>query len=283
MRLLLFTLIVLNVSSSKLKTASSSSASTCSANLDAKDPNLSEISFDIGYGQEHFEVYIQPNLTSMTRSSTPVQAKTPRFNGLAAKFFNMSPDTVMLYWDPMTGREPTLISRLTPFYTAGTASFPGHNFLVTPVNYNFASNRKVLQRFVVSEGISNYYYDPLNNPNDTEETNLNLATLTLKQYEMYEKMKRTQNFNIEYKKVTGREYLSHFPRQKPAHFMWPADYFGQSHWVTSPEVHFLQLPEPKDLHSITTYGKKRIVKDSEVCIERSVCTAFTYELLSDPL
>jgi hypothetical protein len=232
--------------------------------MDEKDPNLHEISFDIGYGTEHFEVYIQPNVTSMMRSSQPVTAKKPAFNGLAAKFFNMSPETVMLYWDPMTGQAPSLIAKLQPFFTTGTASFPGHNFLITKPDYNHASNRQILQRILVTQGVSNYYYDPLENAMDPDQTKLNLATLTYKQYEMYEKMKRTQLFNLKYKEVTGREYLSHYPRQKPQHYMWRADYFGQTHWVTSPEVHFRQLPPAQDLKSINTYGTRRILKDEEV-------------------
>jgi hypothetical protein len=78
---------------------SSASASTVLSSImeEKKDPNLQEVSFDLGYGPEYFEVYIDTDIKTMSQGKydTVIQ---PKMNGHAVKFFNMSPQFVQLYW-----------------------------------------------------------------------------------------------------------------------------------------------------------------------------------------
>jgi len=62
-----------------------------------KDPNLQEMTFDLGYGAEFFEAYMDPDIKTMSRGKHDTIIN-PKFNGHAAKFFNMSPQTVRYYW-----------------------------------------------------------------------------------------------------------------------------------------------------------------------------------------
>ena len=70
-------------------------------------------------------------------------------------------------------------------------------------------------------------------------------------------------FNDQYLATTGRSYLANYLRQPPIHFMWPADYFGQEHWVTSRETHFVEMPPKEKLERIRTWGKKRRLEDDK--------------------
>jgi prolyl 4-hydroxylase len=72
----------------------------------------------------------------------------------------------------------------------------------------------------------------------------------------YWKWRKTLLFDKWYRAFTGRSYLAMFPRRQPMHFMWPAQYFQQQHWVSTRETHFQSfLPEwlnttvPLELHS----------------------------------
>merc|ERR1712071_204217 len=45
------------------------------------------------------------------------------------------------------------------------------------------------------------------------------------------------------------------PRDPPTHFMWKADYFGQTHEVTTKETHFLSLPPKPMLKKVSSTGE----------------------------
>ncbi len=62
-----------------------------------KDPNLKEITFDLGYGEEFFEVFTEPSIASMTQGNI-TEVRPVAFSGHGVKFINMSPETVHLYW-----------------------------------------------------------------------------------------------------------------------------------------------------------------------------------------
>ncbi len=64
---------------------------------DEKDPNLKEMSFDIGFGTEYFEAFMEPDIQTISNGKHD-QVKTPEFTGHAVKFFNMSPNEVELFW-----------------------------------------------------------------------------------------------------------------------------------------------------------------------------------------
>lgn len=62
----------------------------------------------------------------------------------------------------------------------------------------------------------------------------------------YDILQKTIAFNRVYYNVTGRTYLSTYGRKPPIHHMWPADYFGQMHTVTSRWGHALSVPVSTD-------------------------------------
>lgn len=116
----------------------------------------------------------------------------------------------------------------------------------------------------VVSGQNNYYYDPINVPMSEERTLENLQKLSTEEYVKYEIMKRNQKFSEKYKEFTGRDYLNMYPRPKPLHYMWRADYFGQTHWVTSKETHFKELPGNSKLRKIKKSGVSRVLRDEQV-------------------
>ena len=81
-----------------LSSCLSESAPTCSlTDEERKDPNLQEMTFDLGYGSEFFEAYMDPDIKTMSQGRHDTLIK-PKFNGHAVKFFNMSPQTLRYYW-----------------------------------------------------------------------------------------------------------------------------------------------------------------------------------------
>lgn len=242
--------------------AAAAAEPTCSAQEGDKiDPNLQRLTFDIGYGEETFDFYVRPDISTFYReepgSRTPM---TPKHVGFAGKWVNMSPERLLLFWDPGNGQAGSLIGAAGPFQSAGTATFPNHKFYFAKPN---DPHNNIVARFVAKPGHCVMYYDPFDVPGDKEATQRSLQSLTLEQYERYEAQKRTRLFNEKYREVTGRDYLAIYPRAKPRYFHWPAEYFGQEHWVTSKETHFATLPPEDKLEKITTWGKDRIIGDDE--------------------
>jgi len=231
---------------------------TCSANFD-RDPALKEMKFDIGYGEETFEAYIQPDVSTFYQEEPGSRtAVAPHFVALAGMFVNMSPDNLRLYWDPDNGRPGSIIAYNTPFQATGTATFPTHKFYFTPMDSN-----EVVARFTVTPPQSVYYYDPLDVPNDPEQTRRNLDALSEDELEKYMILKKTKDFAEKYFEFTGRQYLANYPRKQPSHFMWSADYLGQMHWATTKETHFVELPSDDELQPIRASPKERVLKEDE--------------------
>lgn len=68
-------------------------------NPSRRDPNLVEMKFDLGDGEETFHAYVQPNVTSFYKGKAPSsQVVTPKHKGMAAKFINLSNKPVVVYW-----------------------------------------------------------------------------------------------------------------------------------------------------------------------------------------
>lgn len=148
--------------------------------------------------------------------------------------------------------------RHAPFSASGTATFPGHRFIFT----EDGEPDKVLQLFVVGDYPDNIQvYDPFYIPGDKETTEQNLKVLSKSERETYDNWRRTLSFHEQYKAFTGRSYLANYLRKPPSHFMWRADYFGQEHWVTSKETHFIQHPPGDDLEPILASGKSRLLSE----------------------
>jgi prolyl 4-hydroxylase len=186
--------------------------------------------------------------------------KQPRANGIAAKFFNMGPENLRLYWND--GRTSTHLMNCKAFHSVGTASFPGHKFFFATNDFVPGDKKHIRKHFNVVSDTNNYYYDPVEVVNDEELTNRNLGKLSLSELSLYNKMKRNRLFAKEYRNATGRDYLSMYPRSQPMHYMWRADYFGQKHWVTSLETHFAQIPPESKMKKIS-HSTNRKLKDDE--------------------
>ena len=218
------------------------------------------MSFDIGYGSQEMLVYVQPDVSSFYQlTEGEMKETTPAHNGWAAKFVNMSNKRVRLFWDPKNGRPGSIIGNVDPFNAAGTASFPNHCFYMTPMD----NENHRLKYWCVTPPQSVYFYDPIMVEGDEEATQRNLDTLSHAEFEQYQKHVDNREFSKKYFEFTGREYLAFYPRNKPSHKMWRADYFGQTHWVTTPETHFVTLPDESELGPIKEIGSARILKEND--------------------
>uniref|UniRef100_A0A7S4J987 Amine oxidase n=1 Tax=Odontella aurita TaxID=265563 RepID=A0A7S4J987_9STRA len=233
----------------------------CSARdyLGRPDPSLREIEFDIGYGPEVFDAYVQPDVSTFYGEEEGTRkAAVTSYNGLAGKFVNMSPEPLTLYWDPGNG-QGSRIGSCDPFEACGTATFPTHRFY-----FEHVDTGERVASFVVQAGKSAYYYDPYEVPTKDSLTLRNLQALSFDEYQKYERHARSRSFGEKYKDATGREYLAMYPRNKPTNFMWNADFIGQEHWATTRETHFVRLPPESSLDAIERIGKSRVLADDEV-------------------
>ena len=123
----------------------------------------------------------------------------------------------------------------------------------------------ILIRFVIgSYPESIYTYDPFIIEGEENKTRDKIFNeLSNEQQGHYMSWRKTLAFNDVYKKYTGRSYLAHYLRPPPMHYMWPADFFEQTHWVTSTETHFTSLPPPEILTKIDAVGASRLLKEGE--------------------
>lgn len=243
--------------------SSISSSSSCSLTDDQflNDPNLQIMSFDIGYGPQEFRAYVPPDVATyyLKPPGSLGPPQTMHHGGWAAKFVNISPFRVRLFWDPGYGQLGSPTDILEPMASAGSASFDTHAFYLTPVD----DESVILARFVVQPPQSVYYYDAITVEGNEEATQQNMKALTEEQTMAYMDYMNSRKFAKHYFEFTGREYLVTYPRNAPSHKLWPADYFGQEHWVTSAETHFMEMPREEELLRVTRYGKSRILKDDE--------------------
>ena len=235
-----------------------------------RDPNLKEFTFDVGDGPQTTMVYVEPDLNDFYRSADGSHSEKtysrvkPRFNGLAGKFINMSNKHLDFYWESSEGGTAHLMRHYTPFSTGGTGTFPTHRFfLADPDEPDVRMNLWIVEQY--PENL--YVYDPYLVEGDVQRTELNLQALSKKERLQYDKWKKTLLYNDQYKAFTGRSYLANYgddgPRPPSSHYMWRADYFGQEHWVTTKETHFVDLPPMSDLKKVTEFGSRRVLKDSD--------------------
>ena len=169
---------------------------------------------------DHHQPEVATNdMSPRTKDSARITETVLTFTGFAAKFVNLGPTPILLYWDGRGGddRNRRLVGEIAPFEAMTTAtSRPGESFSVSPVyDHSFA-----LDRWTVTADDAVQYYEPY------RKTPLNEQEQAL-----YSSQKLNQEFAKHYLIHSGRTWLSHFPRAFPIHFMWKADYFGQRHEV----------------------------------------------------
>jgi len=231
---------------------------------DEEDPMLRTMP---GYGD--FKAYVRADVSTFYGEDPGSrQETTPSFRGQAFKVVNMRPDEVDLYWVANTGKKQ-FNARIKPWSAGGTASFPGHNFVMTkPGNED-----EILCRVHVEKGTSVYFCDPFR-PNDYElavpaqgtcEDIVKTGPLSLDTLSPFDRSQYDAHvFNLEfgeaYKNFTGgAEWLTMFPRTRPTHKIWRADYYGQEHTVSTRETHFTSIPDV-----LATGGKKHKLTPSQM-------------------
>jgi hypothetical protein len=78
-------------------------STTCSLSEEEQnvlDPNLQEMKYDVGDGEQSVLVYVQPDVTTFYKDGTaPASTKVqPKHKGLVGKFINISTKQASLYW-----------------------------------------------------------------------------------------------------------------------------------------------------------------------------------------
>jgi hypothetical protein len=205
---------------------------------------------DFGTYNETFYAYVTPDVaTFYNQTPGSMTPKKPRFSGLFGKFINLGPDSVRVYWESdAKGVEPVYISDLEPFGSSGTATYPGHKFIVT----SKTNAKKVLTRWTIKTGESLYYHDPLGS---TENA---FKALSKEQLPLYHMQYQNKLFAEQYKKFTGTDYLGLYKQKMPPRFhMWRPEAIGDTFTVESNEIHFVELPPAGDLkRGASVYGPR---------------------------
>lgn len=248
------------------------------------DPHMTRMNFTLPGEtvEETFMAYVTPHVSTFYRdgdkndgeedgkvkdSYPKRKLKKMAWVGLAGKFVNLSPERMVLNWDDGRGGG-VFIGIAAPFEAVSTATFPGHQFYFAPENTD-----DIKWRCEVVQTQNVYFYDPFTDDDDDSRRKKTnnfkreprlLDSLKRKKLKKYTIQKRNLAFSKEYKKVTGREYLSLWPaRHAPIHKMWNADYFGQQHWVATRETHYIELPPEGDLKSLSDEKIQRHLDDSD--------------------
>lgn len=159
---------------------------------------------------------------------------------------------------PHEGGEGVLQEIIAPFGTGGTASFPGHIFFMSSEE---DPETPLIKFYVKGFPNSRFTYDPYHVEGDLKQTEDNLKTMTNENRKFYDALRKSHLFSEEYLKFTGRSYLANYPRPPPMHYIWPADYFGQTHWVVTKETRFISMPPDDVLKKISTVGTDRVLPD----------------------
>lgn len=219
------------------------------------------MTYDVGDGEQRVDVYIEPSVEAMYQGNPPASTITiPRFEGFTVKFMNMSARRVKLYWVAGNGGKSSPMNIVEPFHEAGTASFPGHNFVFASVD----DPDEIYHTFNVGKYPDNLQiYDPYLVENDPAATEQNLVSLNEEERQQYEILRKTFEFSLQYQEMTGRPYLANYLRDKPKHHMWPAQYFGKEHWVESKQTHFTSMPPDDLLHPIEEAGIQRVLQEAD--------------------
>lgn len=214
-----------------------------------EDSALQPMTYDLDYGEESFMAYVVPEISTFyEKPPSTKKQKKPRFNGLAGKFFNNSPEPMKLFWDPGNASSSMLIAHAAPFKAVGTATFPGHLFYF--VLAKSSSGPEIRHRFYVNDQTNLYVYDPFM----SDDSDRSVDELSPEEYEKYISQRRTLKFSMYYREFTGRDWISRFPRAPPVHYIWPADHLGQQHMIETSETHFVTLPPKDKLPKVSKYG-----------------------------
>lgn len=206
---------------------------TCGVNERYLDPNLVPMTVDFGGRTDTVMVYMTPDVATFYNETPGSRTrKETKFKGLFGKFINMSNRPVRLHWISRSGQKQ-YIADIPPFGASGTATYPGHEFVLTARN----DPDKEYQRWTIEESKSLYRYDEYGGMENAEKE------LTSSELELYKLQQENLAFDKMYRYKTGRQWLSLYGRKGPPQFpMWPADSMGQTHQVITNETHFVSQP-----------------------------------------
>jgi prolyl 4-hydroxylase len=212
--------------------------------------SLKAMTVDFGAYNETFYAYVTPDVATFYNETPGSRAQqNPRFRGLFGKFINLGPETIRVYWVPdAKGEDPVYISDVEPFGSAGTATYPNHNFIVTTTS----DVNKVLTRWTINAGESLYYYDPFGSPQKA------VKALNEEQMPLYGMQYVNKLFAEQYKKITGRDYLALYKQKMPPRFhMWRPEAIGDTFTIETKEIHFVDLPPAADIdRGASAYGPR---------------------------
>ena len=229
---------------------------------DEKDPMLRAMPID--QPPYYKDVYVKADISSFYREEpgSRVEVK-PKFNGQACRFTNLSPYRTKLYWESDVGKAH-FIGNVGPWEAGGTACFPNHKFY-----FQRHDTKEIVCRWLSKPGTLAYYFDPFVEKGDDEQfvamqgdyaegVQMSLSSLKPKDLQQYKAHRFNLKFAAEYKNFTGgSEWLAMYPKDPPSHPMWRADYFGQTHTVTSRETHFQEIPPDANGELGDKYAVKR--------------------------
>ncbi|ACI65565.1 predicted protein [Phaeodactylum tricornutum CCAP 1055/1] len=221
----------------------------------AWEPNLQAMNADFGRFNETFYAYVVPDVaTFYNKTPGSLQPTMSTFKGMFGKFTNLSPDTIRVSW--ISGKKndaPVYISDVSPFDSAGTATYVGHQFIVTDRKSN-----TLLTKWTMVQGNSLYFYDPFD-----FDIRKALKALTAEQLPLYNMQLQNKMFAEQYKTFTGTDWLALY-RQKfaPRFHMWRADAIGQTYTIETNEIHFVDFPDEAELARGTSiYGPRPDERD----------------------
>lgn len=215
------------------------------------EPNLRPMTVDFGPIKETFYAYVTPDVSTFYNQTEGTRtALVPDFQGMYGKFTNLSPQTLVVYWDPNTrGQSETYMADVEPFGSFGTATFPGHRFYATPQH----QPDHVVQRWTVIKDTSLYYYDPYDSSSEKAQKQLQAHDFMLYQIQLQNRV-----FALQYRAFTGTDWLALYKhKQAPRFHMWRADGFGQTHVVETKEIQFVEQPDDNEIQrGMSLYGPR---------------------------
>jgi prolyl 4-hydroxylase len=153
------------------------------------------------------------------------------FTGFAAKFFNLSPNPILLHWDGQGGTDDAsrLVAEIAPMESIGTATTPGQGFYVSPVY----DGSHALQRWTVTADEATLVYE------NTDRIAKWDDQLKLK----YDLQQLNLLYARDYLVVAKKTWLAHFPRPPPVHHIWDVRKMGQVHSISSEASHHVSATE----------------------------------------
>jgi hypothetical protein len=162
--------------------------------------------------------------------------------------------------EPYEGGKLEPMGNLRSFDATSTASHPGHVFVFGTLN----KQPRILHRVYINDHDNTYVYDPYKVDGDPEATKEKLEReLRPDQLALYQRWIDTIKFSEQYESFTGRPYIANYLRGRPKHFIWPADYFGQEHWVETKETHFVEAPPDELLAPIASLPTERRLREHD--------------------